>query len=218
MLSSKYRYSHDSLNSYIDFDNNDDINTILMESITNTHIFDKTALINGTQLVFPTTNIQNLYDFIHNNDKFQINSYTFLSKLLYDLSIQLKYLIETNKKCYIGFSPKDIIVINNKHCFCVNKDLLFDIQDNNIVITNPFEKNKSFFAPEILDIKEIPAIINYKCSYYSLGLILLYIINPEEEKQNIEILKKSYLFNTDLYFLLLRCLKTDISRRSIMYI
>ena len=215
---SKYAYSHDSINSYIDLENNDDINTILMESITNTHIFDKTLLINGTQLVIPSTNVQNLYDTIHNNDNSQVKSYSFLLKLLYDLSIQLKYFIETHKKCYIGLSPKDVMIINNSSCFCINKDLLFDIHKNNIVINNPFEKNGGFFAPEILDIKNIPATVDYKCSYYSLGLIIIYIMNPSEEKCNIDILKKSYLINTDLYYMIRRCLQPDISRRSIIYI
>lgn len=217
-MSGKYTFSNDSFNSFIDFEYNDDINTILMESITNTHIFDKTLLINGTQLVIPSTNVQNLYDMIHKNDNCQIQSYTFLLKLLYDLSIQLKFLIETYKKCYIGLSPRDIIVINNTYCFCINKDLLFDIQKNNIVINNPFVKNGVFFAPEILDINHIPATVDYKCSYYSLGLIILYIMNPGDEKHNIDILKKSHLINTDLYYLLRRCLHTDISRRSIIHI
>ena len=222
MSTTNYTFFKDTRNSYILFDSEDNINNILMESIINTHIFDKTLLINGTQLVFPTTNIYNLYDLIHDNpNNSNLSSYSFLLKMIYHLSIQLQYLIETNKKCYIGYFPKDIYIVNNEHFFCINKNLLLDIQDHNILINNPFETQDFYYAPEILNIKELPCCIDYRCSYYSLGLMVLYIMNPHtftnDHSDCIDFLNHSHIIHTDLFFLIRRCLQLDPSRRSILY-
>lgn len=222
MFTYNFSFTKDAMNSYIDFESQDYINTILMESIAITHIFDKTVLINGTQLVFSTTNVLNLYDLIENKHKFFTYSYSFLLKMIYDLSIQLKFLIKTHKKCYIGFSPKDIFIINNEHFFCINKKNLLDTKDHTILINYPIELEDFFYAPELKIINEIPSCIDYNCSYYSLGLILVYITNPDNFKNDhnhvMDYLNHINLRNTDLYYLLRRCLQLESSRRSIIYI
>lgn len=218
-----YTMTKDTHNTYIEFDNLDlTINNIIIELLTNTYNYD--SVINDNKIILHTTNVYSLsqINLIINDD---YKTYDFLLKVVYDLSIKQKYLIEKYKKCFIGYVLEDIYIIDKKHVIFINKDL-FDIDNNNnnnnIFVNSFFDKNNLFYAPEMSNINDIPFYIDYKCSYYSLGLLVIYLLSngnlSNDKKDILYYLNNSHIYSTDLYFLILRCLNTDSSRRSILYI
>ena len=96
-MSSSYKITKDNYNTYFDFTCADHINNILIDSIINTNICNNAVLINNNQIRISTHNVLNLKECIDIPSKI-ICSYDFFVKVTYDLSMQLKYLIEKHKK------------------------------------------------------------------------------------------------------------------------
>lgn len=181
---------------------------ILIKSITKTKIILGATITNDYKSLSFNTNFINKYT------KKSIN-YDTLLIMTYDLSIQLKYLIDNNYT-FIGYSPKNVISIDNKFIYLPNSEEILNIENENITITFPFSQQDFFLSPEMFLIKEIPSKIHYKTSYYSLACLLIYYLRPEGEKEII--LDKLAIKDTKLYFLLERCLNSNIESRSIIYI
>ena len=74
-----------------------------------------------------------------------------------------------------------------------------------------------FNNPEIIKIKELPSKINYKCSYYSLGLLIGYcLFGSDILEKNIEEILESISF-TKLYFFLKRCFD-NLDERCLLFV
>jgi hypothetical protein len=140
-----------------------------------------------------------------------------------DLTKQLIYLRKMNYGFY-GFDINDIIVIDdNKFVICSCEYLLPLIEDN-MVFYSPI--NKPYFcSPDIINITELPSEMSYKCSYYSLGVLITYcltnkyLLKGNEIKSEEEIEKEIiFLKDTKIYWFLKRCLKTDIEKRELLLI
>lgn len=146
-------------------------------------------------------------------------------KLCYYLSFQLKYIIIKQKKCFINYDLNKILIIDRNKYFFLSNDNLFPLdilsqsEENNILITNSFQKT-DFASPELMLINSIPASINYKTIYYSLGLVILYYLkqnlNNNEEMSNDEVL--NLIEGTKLYNFLKGALEIDIQNRRLMYL
>jgi hypothetical protein len=141
-----------------------------------------------------------------------------ISKILYDLSNQLKYLISYKNKTFIGYNTENIVVIDNNKFVYLSNEYLKDIDTNEetIMISSPFTSKDFFLSPELLEVKVIPSYINYKTSYFSLGQLIVNLFS-EDENEN-EILENIHIKNTKLYFLLERMLEKDPTNRSIIFI
>lgn len=143
-------------------------------------------------------------------------------KMIDDLTKQILMLKRIGYGFY-GFDITDILTIDDHFIFCSSQHLLPIEEDN---ITFYFPINKPYFSnPEILQLTTLPSEINYKCVYYSLGvLVVLYLFNNyllvgneiKTSKQIENILKP--INNTKLYWFIKRCLEENTEQRIILLI
>ena len=200
-------------------------NESLIKSITKTKIIlGPTITDNYTVISFNANNIQTLSEYY----KVGKVSYNIFMRLIYYLSVQLKYLIETCNKAFIGYSPEHIIVINNDRFMYLHVNQLHNIHLELIDITYPFSPGDFYMSPEHRLIKEIPSNIHYKACYYSLACLIIdgystqkYDLNNMNQNIKNNISHKLELLpikDTKLYYLLKRCISEDINNRCILYI
>lgn len=166
-------------------------------------------------IYFKATSIKTLSKLVFNN--YDNNE---ILKICYQMSLQLKYLILKENKCFINYDIDKILVVdNNKYFFLSNEDLM-PLSENNIYINRPFKKT-SFSSPEIINIYNIPTSINYRTVYYSLGLVILYCLRQNMNTLSEEI-SNEYILNiiegTKLYNLLKSILDEDIENRRLIYL
>jgi hypothetical protein len=144
-------------------------------------------------------------------------------KIIISLCKQFQYLISIEHKCFYEYIIENIIVIDNdKFIYLSNEGLLKLSESNKIIFTKPFNR-EGFISPELIKINSIPAELNYKTIYYSLGALVVYFLfdkninNKDGLKYDLnEILKP--IEGTKLFGLLNRCLFEEATRRSIIYI
>lgn len=192
----------------------------IVKSITKTKIILGTTVTNNYKTItFNTNSIEN------QSQKQNPTSHNTLLLILYNLSTQLKYMINNYSKTFIGYNPKNILVIDeNKFIYLPNNEELHDIEDNNISITYPFSQQDFFMSPEMFFIKEFPSKIHYKTSYYSLACLIIYYLQPNNQQNDITQYKIEDIESkiipikgTTIYFLLIRCLTKNIENRCILY-
>jgi hypothetical protein len=198
-------------------------NESLIKSITKTKIILGSTITNNyTVLSFNASNIQTWKEY----SKAGQLSYNVFMRLIYCLSIQLNYLIETCNKTFIGYSQEHIFVINNERFIYLHVNQLYNIHNEFIDITYPFSHDEFYMSPEHWSIKEIPANIHYKSGYYSLACLIIhgysnqkhdlkYVNNMNNINHKLELLP---IKDTKMYYLLKRCISTDIKNRCILYI
>jgi len=192
-------------------------NESFIKSIIKTKIIlGPTITNNYTVISFYANNIQTWKEY----SKERQLSYNTFMRLIYYLSIQLKYLIETCNKTFIGYSPEHVIVINNERFIYLHVNQLHNIHNELIDITYPFSSNDFYMSPEHQSIKEIPATIHYKTCYFSLACFIIYSYsNDLNDINNINhILELLPIKDTKMYYLLKRCISDDINNRCILYI
>jgi hypothetical protein len=155
-----------------------------------------------------------------------------VSKMIHTLSIQLKYLLECENRTIIGYNEEDIIVINDKNFAFLSSELVADIDSEGTemaIISCPFSSNEFFFSPEMLKITEIPSKIHYKTAYFSLGVLLVYMLLEDDDfykdylkhkcsEKILECLNSDPIKNTRIYWFLSRCLVEEAKNRSIILI
>lgn len=151
-------------------------------------------------------------------------------KMIYDISSQMRYLLEDENSVFIGFDPRHILVVNDDTYLYINGEHLGTIDDQeNIEIKYPPNSQDYILAPELYEITELPCKINYKCSYYSVGILYLYIFNIIETKriQKIDtndveeinqLLKNLSINHTKIYYFLQRCLQKNPVIRQIIFV
>jgi hypothetical protein len=164
-------------------------------------------------------------------------TYETIGKMIYHLSCQLKFLIENYNMCFVGYSPDNIIIIDDTHfVYIPNTEQLCEIEEEHITIAYPFSPHDFYQSPETYSIKEIPSKIHYKSIYYSLASLIVdylyknrHVYDDDVETENVysvihskinprTILEKLPIVGTKLYYLLKRCLVTEVKNRSLLYI
>jgi hypothetical protein len=153
------------------------------------------------------------------------------AKLISTLTKQLSYLIQKESSTIIGYNSEEMIVINDEKFAFLSSELVADIDPESqlAMISCPFSTNDFFVSPELFKIKELPAFIHYKTSYFSLACLALHLLLEDDEfyteytkhKQPEKILQKlssKPIKETKLYWLLSRCLVEEPSERSILLI
>lgn len=153
------------------------------------------------------------------------------SKMISSLVNQLSYLLDNTFSMIIGYTPEEIIVINDETFVFVESGLItkVDVEIELGMISSPFLPKEFFFSPEIVKIKDIPSYIHYKSSYFSLACLIIYAILGDDEfyieylrhnkpEKIIEYLDKHLIKNTKLYWVLARCLYDEPKKRSIILI
>jgi len=143
-------------------------------------------------------------------------------KMIDDMTRQINYLHNINYGFY-GFSINDILVVDGLFLFC-NTQYLFPLHEDMFIFIEPI--NNPFFSnPEVIELTTLPMEINYKCSYYSLGLLVVlcllnnYLLVGNELKTAEEIENiLTPLFNTKIYWFIKRCMVPDINKRILLLI
>jgi hypothetical protein len=203
----------------------------LINSITKTKILLGTTIYNNfTSFSFKATSVKTFkqYQEYLKTKNGSINMpYNEILKMIYNLTTQLKYVIENENMSFIGYNPENIIVFDNNKFAYISSEHLFKVNNGFINITYPFTKTDFFMSPEILSIKELPHNICYKSSYYSLGGLIIYSLIPnnefnndnEHDVNNIEkIMDSLSIKGTKLFGLLKRCFLKEPIKRSIIFI
>lgn len=147
-------------------------------------------------------------------------NYMTLETLYNNINIQLENL----KKSEVGvvkISPKDIFVFKNTddiQFIFLNSDNIVDMNfKNKIMLIKPFKKD-DYLAPEIMNIKKIPTTVSNKCSYWSLGKIILYCLKnyKDNDKINVNYDRENILnkiMNTRLYWAVQRNIEKNPNNR-----
>ena len=143
-------------------------------------------------------------------------------RLIDALSQQIFYLHELGFGFY-GFDINDILTIDGISIFC-NATHLLPLHNNHFIITSPI--NQPYFSsPELVELTSLPFEINYKCAYYSLGLLIVYSLfniyvlvgHKLKTQQEIEKILEP-LYNTKMNWFLVRCFDEDINNRKLLLI
>lgn len=143
-------------------------------------------------------------------------------KMIDDITRQISYLKSIHYGFY-GFSINDILVVDGLFLLC-NTQYLFPLQDEHFIFIEPIEK-PYFSSPEIFKLTILPSEINYKCGYYSLGVLVVFCLlniyllvgNELKSPEEIEIIIKPFI-NTKIYWFIKRCLEPDINKRILLLI
>ena len=215
----------------------DSYNEALIKSLSKTRIIlGATTTEKYRSLTFKATSVLTFFDFqkeLERENKSLKLTYNLALKMTHNLVTQLNYLITQFSKTFLGFSPKNLIIIDKSKFIYLCDEFLLDIIKNGengekILIKSPFTRDDFFLAPELLSIKEIPTFINYKVSYFSLGYLILYTLlghdidsvreDLQEKDKICHRMKTLIIKNTKLYWLLERCLVEEPKNRSILFI
>ena len=175
-------------------------------------------------IFFSAENVISLKQYILDKNDKKL-SYATCIKLIDDLSKQLFCLNDLGYGFY-GFDINDILVIDNTFIFCSTQYLLeLDESDNTNIIFTSLIKKPYFSNPELFKLTSLPAKINHKCSYYSLGLLVVllimnkYLLVGNEFKTSKEIDNiLQPINNTKIYWFLKRCLDDDINNRKLLLV
>lgn len=124
------------------------------------------------------------------------------------ISIQIFYLEKLGFTFY-GLCLENILVIDDTTYIYIGGNHIKEIVNNqNIYFTSPFQRRGNggngeniFLSSEIMSITSLPAYVDYRCVYSSLGELLLYLIG----KDGIEIVK-----DTKLYWFIQRSVKEKV--------
>lgn len=191
---------------------------------------------NDLYIYFTCESVKSFQEYMNENEN--ILTYEETIKIIHSLSIQINYLLE-NKYGFYGIDKNDIIVLNNKYFIIISSDKLFQLEETYDESDSPIYENlkiyKSitmpfFHNPEIKNIFEIKnkknkkypsysnhAFINYKCIYYSIGLLISYCLFGLEEINNFDEDFEA-IHSTKIYYFLKRCFNENISERYLLLI
>jgi hypothetical protein len=185
-------------------------------------LFIKTSYINHqTNIIqFSAESVSTLEKHIISQNA--VLSYSNCIKLIDDLTKQILYLKEINYGFY-GFDINDILIIDNNYLFCSTQYLL-PLRNDDFIFYSPI-KQPYFSSPEINELTTLPSTINYKCIYYSIGVLTTFCLlntyllvgNEIKTTKEIELILKP-LYGTKIYWFIMRCLEEDINIRHILLI
>jgi len=171
--------------------------------------------IDKSKIKFFCESIEPLSKYIKRNSKKEGHiSYESIIKIIYDLGFTIKTL-ENSNKSILCFSIDDIIVLNDETFLFINTQKILDITNKkNITLKQPINLKNSFLTPDV-DWNVLPVKANYTSSYYSLADMLIFILFGEKWDGDISLLNP--IIKTKLYYLLLRCLEKEPSKRQLLY-
>jgi serine/threonine protein kinase len=151
--------------------------------------------------------------------------------MLKSLVVQLNYLITKGSCTILGYDPEEIIVINDEKFAFLGSELVakIDEESNMAMISCPYSRSDFFVSPELLKIKELPSYVHFKTAYFSLALVIIYMLlgdrefyteylNDNHSENILTFLNNHPIKNSKFYWLLSRCLVEDAKERSIILI
>ena len=172
----------------------------------------------STEINVKLDSVVSLQEYLNNKPDKLLELYE-ITFVIQDLIKQINYL-ESNNKTVSHFSIEDFLILNNNLCLFIGLDKIYDFDKNgNFQIQELFKKNNRFLSPEIKNMTTIPALINYKSCYYSLGLLILKIfIDIEISNENEFIEKTNLIRGLPSYWFIKNLLVENHNDRHILYI
>jgi hypothetical protein len=149
-------------------------------------------------------------------------TYNLCLKMIDNLTTQMTILKKMNYGFY-GIDVSDILVIDDTFVFCSTQNMLPIVNDTFVFY---YPMNRPYFSnPELMELTNLPSEINYKCAYYSLGLLVVFCIlnqyllvgNEIKTPKEIDIIL-SPINNTKIYWFLKRCFNQQIEKRGLLLI
>jgi len=194
---------------------------LLLNSIISNNSL-KDSLLNNNSINFTAKSVEGLNDFLLKQVNSKLTNIQCI-ELLKTITKQIKYLESINQVFY-GLNIADIVVIDGVNYQIVSSNNLIEKEKNNITFYCPFNQC-NFSSPELLELKKLPSSIDYRCSYYSLGGLLLFCHLKKEllvdkkipSEIEIEYLLES-IYDTNIYWFLKRCLVKDIQKRVLLLV
>jgi hypothetical protein len=190
---------------------------LIKSLVTTKLITGATVTDDYMSLSFNATSVKSLKSFLKASLPYEL-----VLKIIYQLSIQLKYLIETHNETFIGYNINNVIVIDDTTFVYISNEELCNIEFDQITISYPFSRNDFYMSPDISNIKEIPSKAHYKSVFYSLGCLLLDCLlckdEESEERSPYKILDKLPIKQTKLYYFLKKCLSEEPNNRYLLFI
>lgn len=143
-------------------------------------------------------------------------------RLVFCLSKQIQYCITQYNKAFYLFSPDNLIVVNGDTFVYCSSEHFIDVNPDNmeIVFTCPFSKVDGFTSPEIMAVDTIPSALDIRSIYYGFGSLVVYCffnVNIGKDSEDTRIILNK-VKGTKLYWFLLRCFDSDVTKRCLLYI
>ena len=163
-------------------------------------------------VLFKATSVETLREFL--TRKLKRISYDDALHLFTNINEQLESL-EKNGIGIPAFEMQDIIVVDDINFFFINQDKVLTInKESKVQLLVPLKK--TFCAPEICKIKTLPALVPYQAGLFSIAALTAFSLtnskNPDY-KVNLE-----SIWQTPLYWALMRCLEQDPEHRVFLMI
>jgi hypothetical protein len=202
------------------------IQSILLSRI----LLGATASDTYTSLTFRATSVQTIPQYhaqhkaIYEKEAWHTKT---VLKMMSDLASQLNILITHFHKSFLGYTPENILVIDENKFVYLSTEYLHDIEEDseNIMVTYPFSQRDLYLSPELEKTNELPAKVHYKTAYYSLGAMMQEVSSPypllEKGEQNrYSLLEKKVSTHSPVEkveTIIKRCLHEIPERRSILF-
>ena len=194
-----------------------DYSEALIKSIVHSKQIDDISVYKDYRTIeFTATSVQTYAEFrdgpLHEMNGVKRLSYDAALRLVSALATQLQHLIDTQKSCFYLFNLDNLFVIDgNKFVYMSNQDLAKLVPDSmTMLIIQPFSCRTNFVAPELRRVMCIPAKVDYRAAYYSLGALARNCLCLDD---NLDCIK-----GTKLYAMLQRCLAEEPGERSILFV
>jgi len=147
-----------------------------------------------------------------------------IEEIIINLTNQLYYLSKNYNYTFYRYNPEYILVIDySQFIYVASDDLRYINHNNEITFSSPFCK-EHFTSPEIKLISSIPSNINAKSIYYSLGLLIIYllqyyfVINNDKIVSTNEKLNNLPIKYSKLYWFLLKLINIQPEKRQLLFI
>ena len=130
----------------------------LIKSLVSTKIITGATVTDDyMSLSFNATTVKTLKAFLKDSLPYEL-----VLQIIYQLSTQLKYLIETHNETFIGYNINNVIVIDDTTFVYISNEELCNIEFDQITVSYPFSRKDFYMSPDISKITEVrnPAVAN----------------------------------------------------------
>ena len=188
-------------------------NPVLLQSCRET-IADMAGETGEASMRFDAKSVQTLAQLLSHN-RYGLD-YPTVNALVASLAQQLMFL-EKNGYGVIHYSLHDVIAVNESRFFLASGLLIAQMQSGDLDIVRPLKASR-FMSPETLLIHEVPAALDHRAAYYSLGVLAAFVLlKVDVNYKNLDP-ELDPIVATPIYCGIKRGVVDDPGRRYLLYI
>ncbi len=149
---------------------------------------------------------------VQNSNRENPDSWRHAESFTHSLATQLKYFIDVHQVCPLFFPPENLFVINNTQLIYFGTDF-HEIcpRTGTVLLTTPF-RITSDLAPEMRVIRELPARIPHQVVYYHFASAVMRVLSCGDGNPPL------FMLETKWYHMMLRCLRLNPTKRTVLYV